>query len=214
MTMKASLTFLFAILITAISYPQGDLDLLVNWMTGSFSSEEQAKLDTNYSDIELEMVQIWKDRTDGPWIYVEQAMAVYKDKPYRQRVYQLKRRSDGKIESVVYTIPEPLRFAGDYKKNIPLLRLIPDSLVLREGCKVVLYRVDDGYFEGSTVDKNCYSNLRGARYATSEVVIKEDRLISWDRGFDENGKQVWGAEKGGYIFMKRKNNLIKISPGY
>jgi hypothetical protein len=141
-------------------------------------------------------------------------MAVYKHKPYRQRVYQLKRRSDGKIESVVYTIPEPLRFAGDYKKNIPLLRLIPDSLVLREDCKVLLLRADEGYVEGSTVDKNCKSNLRGARYATSEVVIKEDRLISWDRGFDETDKQVWGAEKGGYIFLKRKNNLIKISPGF
>jgi hypothetical protein len=54
--MKASFTFLFTILITAISYPQGYLDLLVKWMTGPFSSEEQAKLDTNYFDIELEMV--------------------------------------------------------------------------------------------------------------------------------------------------------------
>jgi CpeT protein len=27
-------------------------------------------------------------------------------------------------------------------------------------------------------------------------------LLSWDRGWDVNGKQVWGAEKGGYIFVK------------
>jgi hypothetical protein len=212
--MRALFTFLFSVLITAISYPQSDLDLLVKWMTGSFSSEEQANLDTNYFNIELEMVQIWKDRTDGPWIYVEQAVAEYKDKPYRQRVYQLNKRNDGKIESIVYSIPNPIRFAGDYKKNIPLLKLVPDSLVLREGCKVILYRADEGYFEGSTVDKNCISELRGARYATSEVLIKDDRLISWDRGFNENDKQVWGAEEGGYIFMKRKNNLIKISPGF
>ena len=84
--------------------------------------------------------------------------------------------------------------------------LIPDSPVLREGCKVVLYRVDEGYFEGSTVDNNCNSNLHGASYATSEVIIKEDRLISWDRGFDENDKQVWGAEKGGYVFIKGRKN--------
>jgi hypothetical protein len=204
--MKILFAFLFTQLITIVSYPQSDIDLLVKWMTGSFSSEEQASQDTNYFNIELEMVQIWENRTDGPWIYVEQAVAEYKDKPYRQRVYQLKKESDGKIESIVYTISHPLRFAGDYKKNIPLLGLIPDSLVLRKGCKVVLYRVDEGYFEGSTVDNNCNSNLRGASYVTSEVIIKEDRLISWDRGFDENDKQVWGAEKGGYIFMKGRKN--------
>jgi len=194
-------------LIAEVSYPQSDIDLLVKWMIGSFSSEEQASQDTNYFNIELEMVQIWENRADGSWIYVEQAVAEYKDQPYRQRVYQLKKEREGEIESVVYTIPYPLRFAGDYKKNMPLSGLTPDSLVLREGCKVVLYRVDEGYFEGSTVDNNCNSNLNGARYATSEVVIKEDRLISWDRGFDENDKQVWGAEKGGYIFMKRKEEL-------
>lgn len=208
--MKTLYTFLFTVLVTVISYPQSDIDLLVKWMTGSFSSEEQSNQDTNYFNIELEMVQIWKDRADGPWIYVEQAVAEYKDKPYRQRVYHLKRRSDGKIESVVYVIPNPLRFTGDYKKRNPLLRITPDSLSLREGCKVVLFRVDEGYFTGSTVDKNCNSDLRGARYATSEVVIKEDQIISWDRGFDENDKQVWGAENGGYIFIKQRKNLPRV----
>ena len=204
--MKILFAFLFTLLITVVSYPQSDIDLLVKWMTGSFSSEEQASQDTNYFNIELEMVQIWENRADGPWIYVEQAVAGYKDKPYRQRVYQLKKESDGKIESIVYTIPYPLRFAGDYKKNIALSGLIPDSLVLREDCKVVLYMADAGCFEGSTVDNKCNSNLRGALYATSEVVIKEDRLICWDRGFDENDKQVWGVEKGGYIFMKGRKD--------
>jgi hypothetical protein len=178
-------------------------------MTGSFSSKEQAAKDTNYYNIELEMTEIWKDRPDGPWIYVEQAVAEFKDKPYRQRVYQLQKRSDGKTESIVYTIPDPQRFAGDYNKEIPLLRLNPDSLVVRKGCKVILYREDAGFFAGGTEGKNCKSNLRGADYATSEVIIKEDRIISWDRGFDKNDNQVWGAEKGGYVFIKRKNDSLR-----
>jgi len=32
------------------------------------------------------MVQIWEERTDGYWLYVEQAIAGYQDKPYRQRI--------------------------------------------------------------------------------------------------------------------------------
>jgi hypothetical protein len=207
--MKAAFTFLFLLNLSFVSYSQRDVEALVEYMVGSFSSIEQAEKDSNYFNIELEMVQLWKDRTDGPWLYIEQAVAESKDKPYRQRVYQLRKRSDGKIESLVYTIPDPLRFAGDYKKEFPLLRLTPDSLILKEGCEVVLYQADNGYFEGSTVDKNCSSDLRGASYATSEVMIDKDKMISWDRGFDESGKQVWGATDGGYIFKKKLNRFQK-----
>lgn len=207
--MKATFTLLFLLNLTFVSYSQRDVEVLVDYMVGSFSSKDQAENDSNYFNIELEVVQLWKDRTDGPWLYIEQAVAESKDKPYRQRVYQLIKRNDGKIESLVYTIPDPVRFAGDYKKEFPLLRLTPDSLILKEGCKVVLYQADNGYFEGSTVDKNCGSDLRGASYTTSEVMIDKDKMISWDRGFDESGKQVWGATYGGYIFKKKLNRLQK-----
>jgi hypothetical protein len=29
-----------------------------------------------------------------------------------------------------------------------------------------------------------------------------DRLESWDRGFDAAGVQVWGSEKGPYVFVR------------
>ena len=207
--MRIPLTLLFFLIISLIAYPQRDVESLVDYMTGSFSSEEQSKIDTNYFNIELEMVQIWKDRTDGPWLYIEQAVADSKDKPYRQRVYQIKQRTDGTIETLVYTIPDPLRFSGDYKKEFPLLRLTADSLITREGCEVILYRADDGYFQGGTIEKNCTSDMRSASYATSEVMIDKDKMISWDRGFDENGNQVWGATEGGYIFKKKLSRFQK-----
>jgi CpeT protein len=196
------LIFLFSIL-TGCRKKDTDIEILLNWMTGSFSSEEQAKSDTNYYDIRLEMVQIWKDRSDGPWIYVEQAVADYKDKPYRQRIYQLVQENDV-LKSVVYSIENPLRFAGEYQNENALSQLTPDSLQIREGCAVYLERTSDDTFLGSTKEKECVSNLRGATYATSEVTIKNDRILSWDRGFDSNDAQVWGAEKGGYIFLKLK----------
>jgi hypothetical protein len=207
--MKAAFTLLFLLNLSFVSYSQSDIEVLVDYMCGSFDSKEQSEKDSSYFNIELEMIHIWKDRTDGPWIYIEQAVAESKDKPYRQRVYQIKQRSDGKIESIVYSIPDPLRFAGDYQKEFPLLRITPDSLLLKAGCEVVLYRADDGYFEGGTIDKNCSSDLRGASYATSEVMIDKDKMITWDRGFDENGNQVWGATKGGYIFKKKLSRFQK-----
>ncbi|MFN5849462.1 MAG: CpcT/CpeT family chromophore lyase [Chitinophagales bacterium] len=54
------------------------------------------------------------------------------------------------------------------------------------------------------MDKKCLSNLRGAKYTTTEVQVFEDKLISWDRGFTDTGFHAWGATAGGYIFDKIK----------
>ena len=43
----------------------------------------------------------------------------------------------------------------------PLTELTPDSLIERDGCSIVLKNYGD-YFEGSTVEKKCSSELRGA----------------------------------------------------
>jgi hypothetical protein len=34
------------------------------------------------------------------------------------------------------------------------------------------------------------------------VEVRPDGLVSWDRGFDADGQQVWGAEKGPYVFTR------------
>ncbi|HMQ69768.1 MAG TPA: chromophore lyase CpcT/CpeT [Ignavibacteria bacterium] len=182
-----------------------DIDALVSMMEGSFSSGEQSKNDSDYFDIRLEMKRIWPERTDGKWLYVEQAVASSLDKPYRQRVYQVKSTYEGRFESIVYTINDPLRFAGVWKEEDPLSELTPDSLTLRNGCTVTLTLMEKGVYEGGTEGDYCESDLRGARYATSEVKITGDGIISWDRGFDAEGNQVWGAEKGGYVFLRVKN---------
>jgi len=86
----------------------------------------------------------------------------------------------------------------------PFDGLVPDSLSLKEGCAVLLKRVSDALFEGGTIGNGCTSDLRGASYATSEVTLTPDKLISWDRGFDAEGNQVWGATRGGYVFDRIK----------
>ncbi|MBD3219172.1 MAG: hypothetical protein GF310_12930 [candidate division Zixibacteria bacterium] len=180
-----------------------DLSILVDWMSGYFTSKAQSESDSSYFDIHLHMIPIWKHRSDAHWLYVEQAMADYQHKPYRQRVYRVSQTGENEFESAVYTLEEPLRFAGVWNEENPLAGLTPDSLTLREGCSIILRREEDA-FVGSTVEKDCASELRGAAYAISEVIIREDGMVSWDRGFDSEDYQVWGAVKGGYIFRKVK----------
>lgn len=84
--------FLFVVLIlpsTIFAQTKQDFLTLVDWMQGSYNSEEQSKNDSDYYNISLEMKKIWTDRSDGYWLYVEQAVAETKDQPYRQRIYHL-----------------------------------------------------------------------------------------------------------------------------
>ena len=202
-----TLLLLFAIQITTFSKTFSqiksiDTGKLVSFMEGSFSSEEQSKNDSDYYDIRLHMKRIWPEISSAYYLYVEQAVASAQEKPYRQRVYRITNTYEGRFESAVYTMNDPLRFAGEWKKENPLSDLTPDSLISREGCSVILTLMNDDTYEGSTEGNNCESDLRGAKYATSEVKISKDVIISWDRGYDAEGRQVWGAEKGGYIFKR------------
>ncbi|HRH37726.1 MAG TPA: CpcT/CpeT family chromophore lyase, partial [Flavobacteriales bacterium] len=75
------------------------LEQLAATMEGSYTSAAQAKTDTSYYEIELEMKRIWAKRKDGVWFYVEQAVAGNKEKPYRQRVYHVQALNDSTFTS-------------------------------------------------------------------------------------------------------------------
>ena len=196
-------TFLLVAL-PAVAGADDRRDHLASWMQGSFSSAEQAASDADFFDIRLEMVEIWRQRDDGPWLYIEQAAAGRLDQPYRQRVYRLVAMDDGAIGSVVFEMPEPLRFAGAFRGDEPLAELTPSDLTEREGCTVVMRWVEnESLYRGATLEDRCKSSLRGASYATSEVEVRPDRLETWDRGWAAGGEQVWGAEKAGYVFRRR-----------
>ena len=185
--------------------PADDLARLTSVMTGTFDSRAQAEADEAFFNIRLVMLPIWEDRADGPWLYVEQAVAASADRPYRQRVYRLESAADGVLLSHVYTLPgDPLAYAGAWEGRA-MEGLTPADLVLREGCSIRLSAEPDGTFVGGTVGTGCASDLRGATYATSEVRITPERLVSWDRGWDHAGEQVWGAVTGGYVFVKRSS---------
>lgn len=198
LTLGASLAQAPAALAAA---PDRDLDRLASWLAGSFSSEAQSRRDTSFFDIRVRIVPIWRERTDGRWFYVEQAAAGRIERPYRQRVYRLTRTADGSLESAVFALPEPLRFAGAWKLEAPLATLSPDSLSERTGCSVFL-EWKDGRFTGGTRGKACASELRGAAYATSEVVVEADGMRTLDRGWDADDRQAWGSTRGAYEFSR------------
>ncbi|WP_299361077.1 chromophore lyase CpcT/CpeT [Winogradskyella sp.] len=169
-------------------------------MQGSFNSSAQADADSTYYNISLHMYPIWEDQ--GHFLYVEQALNSMQNRPYRQRIYEVKRVSDSTFSSAVYTLDVDSLWIGKWKTPSAFDSISLKDIALKEGCEVILKRVSKKHFMGKTGDTTCVSTMRGASFARSEVEILADKVISWDRGFDADGNYVWGAEKGPYVFNK------------
>ena len=205
--MKKSALLLLLTLSTLMSVAQNKkyhnakhLKELVTIMQGSYTSQKQAQIDTSYFNISLKMVPIWKDR--GHFLYVEQALATKQDKPYRVRIYKVVQTGKRQFASEIYTLKNEKDYIGKWNNPTAFDQLSTADITLKPGCEVRLQRIKKNKFMGQTGDKTCPSELRGASYATSKVTVLPNQIVSWDQGFDTNGKQVWGAEKGGYIFDK------------
>ncbi|NRD24829.1 hypothetical protein HNV10_16365 [Winogradskyella litoriviva] len=177
-----------------------ELKELFALMQGSFNSAIQAEIDSTYYNISLHMYPIWEDK--GNFLYVEQALSSAQNKPYRQRIYEVNRASDSTFSSAIYKLDADSLWIGKWKNPKLFDSISLKDIALKEGCEVILHRIAPNQFIGKTGDKTCISTMRGASFARSEVEILEDKIISWDRGFDSNGNYVWGAEKAGYIFNK------------
>jgi len=203
--MKKTIVLLVAILLAVgckTSQNQSDsteLKELVNIMQGHYSSEKQALADKDYYNISLRMTPIWKSK--GNYLFVEQAIFDKQDKPYRVRIYKVSQRGNEFI-SEIYTLKDEKAWIGKWATPEVYDQLTEADIELKSGCEVVLKRTGKNRFEGATGDKTCPSELRGASWANSKVTVTKNTILSWDQGFDKDGKQVWGATKGGYEFIK------------
>lgn len=180
-----------------------DIDTLTAWMTGSFRSATQAAAGAGeHADLRMHAIAVFPERTDGRWIYVERARASKPAEPHWQRLLRL-HEDDGGIVSDLYQMPgDVLRFTGAWRNPALLAELAPERASLRAGCTMRWTRRADGSFEGSTTAGACPSELLHARFAMSTLTVTDALILSWDRGFDESGKQVWGPTSGPYLFAR------------
>ncbi len=172
------------------------------WLTGNFSNETQFTTDKGYRHVDLHAVPLFADRADGPWLYVEQSLADAPTVPYRQRVHQLAARADGALEVRVYTLTNPVAFTAAWRDAARLAKLTHADLIFQEGCTIILREQPDGSFKGATEGTGCANDLHGAAYATSDLIVTNDQLTTWERGYNAAKAQVWGPMGGGYIFKR------------
>lgn len=184
----------------------GSLALLIDYMTGSFSSEAQAASSTDpyHVDVRLKMVRIWDhiSTDNGYWIYVEQAYAEQINSPYRQRIYRVFIEND-QIKDEIYAIPNPSSYVGAWETPDVFDGISEADLTLKAGCGLE-FNWEGDHFSGATTGTNCTASIPGVSYLTSETTLFPTYLTSWDLGYNSAGTIVMGPYSP-YIFDKIAN---------
>lgn len=190
-----------------------DLRRLAVWMTGSFDTFAQVnrdeEADAKYRHIRATLQVVFvkiSGLNNALALYIENAAAETRTKPYRQRIYVLKKQN-GSIIVEIHKIDKPEDFTNAHK-NLKLLESLTLARLTHEpGCDMTFQKVGDKLYKGAAgTNKTCKSILRGATHTVSNTEISEAQITNLDQGFDDAGAHKWGPPPGtiGHIFVKRK----------
>jgi uncharacterized protein (DUF1330 family) len=169
---------------------------------GEFSSAIHAQNDARYAPITWQIAEIWQgDANEARWLYTESWMDGA-ETPYMQRISRITPRGDGTLLAERFTIPEANRFISAWSEPGRFAALSSDDLVPLRGCDAVFVRTGENRFEGSTQGNLCRNDYKGASYVVSYNTLTANGMVNWDRGFDSEGKHLWGPQAGGYQFTR------------
>ncbi len=195
-----------------ITNDKANFEMLMQRMTGYFSSQAHADTTTNQYivDVRLHMAQIWKDRNVGEniyWLYVEQAYADDQANPYRQRIYKMVLAQDGTIYDEIYSITNPTIYKQGYLNPAIFDNLTTSGIVIKENCGLKFTLNQQNIFEASTEGNSCLATipyLPQVKYITTQTKLAETYMTSWDRGYSSTGAWLMGPDWP-YIFDKLEN---------
>ena len=174
-------------------------------VVGEYSSIAQHRADPRYDEVVARVIRIWPDRTDGVWLYQEQAIVNQpgmtaeqaRGRPYFQFVARVTPHSNGILRRDNFRVSDRARWAGMTAGDARLSALSPADLE-PASCHNRIELVSPGYWTGRT--ESCTNNFRGAAYMESRSISTPTGFINWDRGFAADGSHVWGPRWGGYVF--------------
>jgi hypothetical protein len=185
-----------------------DLRDVASRLEGTIDSSGQSLLDRDYVDVrvthcEIEVRDLPGHLDPSLFLYVEQALSLSLEAPYRQRVIKLS--PDGLsargVVSSIYEVTIPpqqlLNLCGKSQDQ----RVLSWSNLKDVQCSVYMNKVQD-LWVGETQKAKCPNDYGSAKFVSSKVRLSKTGMYSWDQGWDAEGNQVWGAVKGGYNFEK------------
>lgn len=173
---------------------------VVSHLVGTMDTSAQAAANPKKSSVRMTTCQVTvTDEPKSVYLYQEQALTQSLNQPYRQRVLNIRPATEpDTVESKSYKINQPEAFIG-FCNRPEAQRQLKLSDLTEAGCSVFLKPIPDGY-QGETPPQGCPANVRGAVKITNTVILNTLGMETWDRGFDANGQQVWGAQDQSYQY--------------
>lgn len=133
------------------------------------------------------------------FLYQEQALIEQLDQPYRQRFLAIAPDSiSNSVQSITLRPPHPEQWIGLCDRP-DTDRIVHTEELGETTCRVFLRPFTSGYI-GKTPIGGCPATVRGAVTITNTVILHDDGMDTWDRGFDTDGNQVWGATTTPYQY--------------
>ncbi|XP_043723652.1 chromophore lyase CRL, chloroplastic-like [Telopea speciosissima] len=183
--------------------------IVADSLSGEKFSRDQASRDPdNYFN--LRMLTCPAAEMDGSKVlYLEQAFWRTPQKPFRQRFSMVKpcpkeMKCDVELSSYAIRDAEEYKNFCDRPKD---QRPLPEEVIgdiAEHLTTIYLKRCERGkrcLYEGSTPPGGFPNSWNGATYCTSELsVLKNGEIQTLDRGYEDDGNQVWGVKGGPYEF--------------
>ena len=191
--------------IDSVSIEQQVQDV-VSHLIGVMDTSAQAAANRGAANVRMTTCKVTVENADTSrnsrasiFLYQEQALSQRLSSPYRQRFLQITPSADaGSVESRAFRPPTPAKLIGLCDRP-EAKRVISQSELGEYTCSVFLKPVADTYV-GQTPAKGCPTNYRGAVRITNTITLHKTGMDTQDRGFDADGKLVWGAKEQSYQF--------------
>ncbi|PON97481.1 Chromophore lyase CpcT/CpeT [Trema orientale] len=187
--------------------------LVARSLSGEKFSRDQASRDPDHYFNFRMLTCPAAEMVDGSKVlYFEQVSAAFwrtPQKPFRQRFYMVKPcpkelKCDVELSSYAIRDAEEYKNFCDRPKD---QRPLPEEVIgdIAEHLTTIhLKRCDRGkrcLYEGATPPEGFPNSWNGAAYCTSELsILRNNEIHVWDKGYDDDGNQVWGPKEGPYEF--------------
>lgn len=187
---------------TVVALPVNHLDAVVEHlegiMTASVQVAEKPTIQVQMTTCQVNVPE--NDDSNSVFLYQEQGIVGRLDKPYRQRFLEI--TTSEEADNLVYShsykpsnLEQWTNFCNSETRTASQTQL--GELICTVTLKPFL-----SVYAGKTQSGGCPAQVRGAVKITNQIVLHQDGMDTWDRGFDEWGNQVWGAKDRAYQFRR------------
>lgn len=195
-----AMTVALAFVVDACAADQdGGVQDMLDMMVGSYQSDPSAEPDAELPDLLDRRVRIEAPALGTHAIYWQLNSGPERE-VYRQRVLTFAAGEDGQIVQATWSLREPEKFVDAFNAPALFAQLTPQDVEasLPDGCDQIWRRSEDGWY-GSVSPDTCrvWSERRQMwRRIGAEARVAPGAYFQAERGFDDDGNQVFGTKPG------------------